>query len=273
MVTNSLVDSGGDAGSRLNVNRGFHLLMKPAEGDLLGTTLAAGAPRFSSILNRWAADDLGATAEGFSNNVAVGRLILSPAQNAELVLQGMGTSNAMYVDFLELAGTALNDLENSVRIDTNLVVYFAYANLPVEELDGMLDGRLRWVRDFAGPNSSVEVLLANGRTILVNRGLRESRIIDSDGDGLANFFDPFPFDDVVITSTQIFAGDPPRLEISWRAAANTVYTLEYSTSIALPEWQALLNYTNAVPTNRVVTVEDRLPDGAPQRFYRVRYTP
>ena len=137
----------------------------------------------------------------------------------------------------------------------------------------MLDGRLRWVRDFAGPNSSVEVLLANGRTILVNRGLRESRIIDSDGDGLANFFDPFPFDDVVITSTQVFAGDPPRLEISWRAAANTVYTIDYSTSMAAPEWQKLMNYTNAVPTNRIVTVEDELPEGTPQRFYRVRYTP
>jgi hypothetical protein len=262
-----------NAGSRLDVNRGFHLLMKPAEGDLLGTTIAAGAPRFSSILNRWAADDLGPVAAGFSNNVAVGRLILSPAQDAELVLAGMGASNAMYVDFLELAGTALNDLENTVRIDPNLTVYFAAANQPVEELDGMLDGRLRWVRDFAGPNSSVEVLLANGRTILVNRGLRESRTIDSDGDGLANFFDPFPFDDVVITSTQVFAGDPPRLEISWRAAADTVYTIDYSTSMAAPEWQALMNYTNAVPTNRVVTVQDELPEGTPQRFYRVRYTP
>ena len=85
------------------------------------------------------------------------------------------------------------DLASTLQVDPNLTLYFAYANVPVEQLDGLLGGRLRWVRDFVGPNSGVAVALPSGRTIIVNRGLRESPTIDSDGDGIPNSIDEQPF--------------------------------------------------------------------------------
>ncbi len=87
----------------------------------------------------------------------------------------------------------------------NIEVYYADVRLDefgpslLETLDGLNlgSGSLHWVSSFAGPNSSVDVLVrANGQTntIQVNRALRQSALIDSNNNGIPNAFDPFPFD-------------------------------------------------------------------------------
>jgi hypothetical protein len=278
-VSQSLSDSGGTANNLLNTGDGFHLLRKPAQGDLLGTSLQTTAPRFSRIDHVWAASDHGAVPEGFFNNVAIGRLALSAGPDAQLSFRGPDNtgSYAIYADFLDLQGgvqTAFNDddLESVIDLAENVTIYYAYANVPVEQLDGRLDGKFIWVKEFAGPNSSVDVALRSGKTIRVNRGLRESLIIDSNGNGIANGLDPEPFDepelDVEVTQTEPFI-----TEIRWFAAPHTTYVVEHATAFAGADWQVLDIISNPADIRQPVVVEDRTNDAQSQRYYRVRYQP
>lgn len=271
-VTNSLSDSGADAQNSWICQDGFHVVRKPMFGDLLGTLIRTAAPRFADVPHTWAGENRGDTAAGFSNNLAVGRLSLDAELLGLLSFHGVGPSNALYVDRLELSQAVAADLESHVAVDDDFVIYFADASLPVEELDGRLNGRLRWVKDFAGPNSSVDVLLLNGQTIQVNRALRNSLIIDSDGDGVANGLDFYPFDAAVWASlslTSLSGSSAPML--SWNSAPQTVYVLEYTTDLNAGSWQPLATYTNTAPAPGTISVVDsNLLSGDRQRFYRVR---
>jgi hypothetical protein len=272
-ITNSLSDSGAAGPSRFVCGDGFHFSyanpVAPPSGDLLGTSLETAAPIFSSTDHTWPAADRGATAAGYTNNLALGRLVLSIGFDAEVVFNGTTTSNAIYVDYLEFLGIDLAEVELALRAGPNFVIYFADSNLPAEELNGLLGGRLKWVSDFAGPNSSVDLLVGN-QVIKVNRALRNSLIIDSDGDGLANGFDPSPFDPPVVNITLATAA-PLTLAVSWQAAAQTTYKVEYTTN--QKDWVLLESYTNQTATAAPATVLDQVPPGSPQRYYRVGYKP
>jgi hypothetical protein len=206
--------------------------------------------------------------------VAIGILNLT-AGFGQLSFAGTGLHNGLYVDFLNVAGVGVTNLQDLLAIAPSLTIYFAGANLPAEQLDGKLGGRLRWVRDFAGPNSSVPVLLPNGHTILVNTALRQSPDIDSDADGLPNGVDPSPFDGVRFTKISVTNQPPSRsVQIIWQAAAGTVYRVEYATNLLAPIWQLLTTYTNTATTNAAVAVVDSgVPAGQTERYYRVSYTP
>ncbi len=109
------------------------------------------------------------------------------------------------MDLLDLSGlTSLTQLQ----VKTGMTIYYAAAALsftppadtngiaqePEEYLDGMKmsgGGHLRWVKNFAGANSSVATVVINPVTglpqsIQVNAALRNSQILDSNGDGIAN---------------------------------------------------------------------------------------
>jgi len=278
-ITNSLTDTGGGANNLIVAARGVQLLRKPPLGDLLGTELSASTSRREIVPYHWMAEDRGATLAGFSNNVALGRLTLSAGQEGLLVFHAPSSQGqyALYVDEIDLAGFSLtsfeqDDLASTLQIDPNLTLYFAYANVPVEDLDGQLGGRLRWVRDFVGPNSGVAVALPSGRTIFVNRGLRESPVIDSDGDGVANGFDLTPFPDTFLKAT-VLSAPVPMTVLQWTAAPLTSYRVEYTADLMNPVWAVLATVTNSDPTPRVVTVQDPLATGGSQRCYRVSYNP
>ncbi len=275
VITNSLFDSGSSLPNHLICGDGFHFRFvngtgKPTVGDLLGTTLETAAPVFASVEHTWPGADFGVSTAGFTNNLALGRLVLSVGFDAEVVFSGAGTSNALYVDYLQFNGVDLAELEWALLIDPNLVIYFADSNLPAEALDGLVGGRLRWVKSFAGPYSSVD-LLVNGQVIKVNRALRQSTILDSDGDGLANGFDPSPFDPAVLSLT-VASAAPLTLQVNWAAAANTVYKVEYTTN-QMQGWQTLKYYTNTAAHAGPASVLDAVPSGGPQRYYRVGYQP
>lgn len=112
--------------------------------------------------------------------------------------------------------------------------------------------------------------MINGQVVKVNRALRQSLIIDSDGDGLANGFDPSPFDPAVLTLS-LASSTPLTLALNWTAAASTVYKVEYTTNNK--DWHLLQNYTNSAATTVSATVLDQVPAGSPQRYYRVGYKP
>ena len=190
---------------------------------------------------------------------------------------GSGTSpgKALYVDFLELQGEMTNNLAGALNIDGDFTIYFADANLDVASLDGFNNGRLRWVRAFAGPNSGVDVLLLSGQTIRVNHALLNSTTIDSDGDGIANRYDlhPFDADPVQISNVTLKPGAPFNAELSMARAPISVYQIEFTTNITSPQWEVYGVYTNSVPVEGVfkILLTNPLPSGSQQRFYRVRY--
>lgn len=276
--TNSLTDVGASGSNRIDVALGFALTVKPTTGDLLGTTIYTTAPFIGDVPHYWAGVDYGPVAAGYSNNAAVGRLLLDTGNSLfainRLVFSGTGAANALYVDYLDLAGTLTNDLAGHLVIDTNMVIYFANANVSPETLDGQLGGRLRWVKDYAGLNTGVDVQLSDGRTVKVNVGKLNSQVLDSDADGIVNASDLNPFDGIVINSRVTFTNVPPLTAfVSWEAAAQTVYRVEVNTNLLSGTWQHLANFTNSATTNRVVTFSDVVPAGGTERFFRISYQP
>ena len=149
-VTDVLTDAGLNGTSSWNVQNGFHLLTKPARGDLFGVTLSSFAPYFANPLHSWAAEDRGATPAGYSNNVVIGVLSLDANTEGLLTFSSVDARNALYVDFLNLGSAVANNLTNTLEILPGLVIYFAAANVPAEQLDGQLGGRLGRVRPAGG---------------------------------------------------------------------------------------------------------------------------
>ena len=276
--TNSLTDTGASGTNRINCALGFSLTVKPASGDLLGTTIYTTAPFNRDVPHVWAGNNLGAVPAGYTNNAALGRLLLDTSNNVvslnRLSFAGTGTNNALYVDYLELSGTITNDLVSHLFIETNMTLYFANANLPVQSLDGQLGGRLRWVKDYAGLNTGVDVRLPGGRTAKVNVAKLNSQVLDSDGDGVVNASDLSPFDGIILNSQVTFTNVPPLTAfVTWEAAALTVYQVEVNTNLLSGTWQFLSNFTNSATTNRVVTFPDVVPLGTGERYFRVSYQP
>jgi hypothetical protein len=236
-----------------------------------------------AIEHTWAGEDRGPTAAGYTNNTALGRLVVSSLSfDPFYYFSGTGPQNGLYVDELDLTDLGADYLSR-IAIDPTLVIYFAAAKLgagvlppgglqtPEEYLDGQFDNRVRWVRDFAGPNSSVDVLVNGTQTIKINKALRNSKIIDSDGDGIPNFFDLMPFDGALIASIQS-AQSPTGYRISWSAKPGTIYHVDYATNFNASSWSPLVTTTFNSPTNGICSVVDTNRNSA-IRVYRVWYSP
>lgn len=208
-VSGILTDAGSTNLFSLN-NGGINLRTKPITGDLLGTTVVEFAPKLSasSTINHfWAAEDRGPVVEGFINNGALGRLILSAATNfAKFHFIPADGANALYVDELDFGSFLSNaDAEGNmtnVIIDPNMTIYYAQATAEgvsiAEKLNGRRGltangGRFVWVSDYAGTFSGTNLTYDGGATLLrFNRALVQSQNIDSDNDGTVNFFDSTP---------------------------------------------------------------------------------
>jgi hypothetical protein len=285
-VTGTLYDAGGSSSNQLECSDGFNLIVKPTGGDLLGTTITSDSISGAEVDSTWAGVDRGASSAGFLNNAALGKLVLS-TQGAQLypplfVFSPVGVSNAIYVDNLDLSQLG-TDYADVLKLNPGMVIYYASAELsftppplngipqePEEYLNGQFNNQLRWVSSFAGPNSSVYVLI-NGQSVLVNRALRNSKIIDSNGNGIPNFFDVNPFDAApfVIAGSLVQTNQPSSspFAISWLALPNSIYQVQFTTNLVSSNWQPLLSYTNNGSTSQHVTIWDtnKLSN---QRFYR-----
>src|SRR2546421_11579911 len=124
-----------------------------------------------------------------------------------------------------------------------MVIYFAASNVPADQLNNQIGGHLHWVPEFIGPNSSVDVVRANGQIVQMNRAVRESTTIDSDGDGIPNAYDAFPLDpDAALALTSVGRSTPPpTVSFSWNAKPKTVYSVEYTSALGSGDWQFLTN--------------------------------
>ncbi|MGA2749442.1 MAG: hypothetical protein ABSG59_11755 [Verrucomicrobiota bacterium] len=140
------------------VSDGFNLLVKPVTGDLFGTEIRTTAGSNQVVNHVWAGVDKGTNfAAGYSNNVVIGHLILDRlASSATLQFSAAGSSNALYVDYLELADFSYSDYRNGLEIGPGMKIYFAAANADPIKLMAVHPG-LIWASNFWGPNSSVAI--------------------------------------------------------------------------------------------------------------------
>jgi hypothetical protein len=136
-----------------------------------------------------------------------------------------------------------------------------------------LGGHLKWVSEFAGPNSSVPVLLANGKIAQMNRQLRQSLTIDTDGDGIPNGADVDPLDPALVASITAEAAPVRATELAWVASPGIEYTVEATSDPVSEVWTPVTNYISTASSNVTVRVKLPLPSNQSARFYRVSYTP
>lgn len=275
-VTDSLTDSGDISAQGRNSIRmplGVTLSSLPKAGALLGTVFeVVPSPNVEATI-LWPAKDRGASNEGYANNAAVGRLVLSAQNNSLITIRSIAGGTAMYVDYLELGPGMIDRLAETVQVEPGFKIYFAGSNIAADRLDGALDGTFVWVPTFAGPSSGVDVLLPDGRTtVRVNRAFRDSLAYDSDADGLANGVDASPFDGVLIEDFAV-RSSPSGVTLAWEAAAKTRYEVQSATNLVSPTWSFLQAVENSALTNRRISLEISLTNSPVQRYFRVQYRP
>lgn len=296
LTTNGLLTDGGIYSSNFwsvggAAGVGLSLPVKPAWGDLLGTTITNIAPTNKVVKNTWAARDFGVSLAGYTNNQALGRLILNvygaAPQNGQFYFTGAGTSNALYVDYLELQNQATNFNNGSVpslQINTNLIIYYAQAVANgvsvADKLNGLNAGRLRWVSNYVGNFSYTSIVYPDGTTNLFNAALAASSTVDSDGDGIYNFNDPTPFflDSQLNFVLSVVSNNPAlKLNFTWNSIPGATSYVQFSTNLP-PLWKTIL--TNVSPatvpppggwpiTNSVQYTPAQTPSG----FYRLWMNP
>jgi len=282
-VAGTLTDGGPQANSYFEAWEGIQLSRKPQRGDLLGSSVLAVATNYTSRVIRWPGEDRGASTAGFSDNLALGELVLNNGLLAsKIIFEGeKGRKNAIYVDYLEFKNLTKSDLyEEDIlqqQIDTLVIpegytVYFASANLPEELLDGMYDGRLRWVKEYPGPHSSMPFyVIGVNKTIQVNRPFRQSVLHDTDGDGTANGYDLTPFGSGLpdIIESELVQKGLGRLKISWIGIPDSMYHIEYKDDLGQGDWKLLKKHHYDGLSVERVSYEDRVGGVSSERFYRV----
>jgi hypothetical protein len=296
-VTNSLIDTGPSptngnlwALGNSSVGSGLNLPVKPVIGDLRGTTITNVVPVGRNVINTWAATDYGVSTAGFTNNVAIGRLILNSlgtAPNTQFTFNGAGASNAIYVDQLTLLNYASYTNRDSSGTNllafnfNNLVIYYADAmagGVDVsEKLNHKNNNHFRWVPAYAGYYSSTNIVYPDGTTNTVNTALAQSSDIDSDGDGVDNAHDPTPFftpNQVNFTLTETNL-PPLAARLAWQTIPDATNTVLYRTNLAMTSWLVLTNFVTPpappyapISTNVLDTFNPAFP-----KFYRVLVNP
>jgi hypothetical protein len=188
-VTNQLTDNGVTNTKTWSVGGqslvGLNLPIKPLSGDLLGTKILCTSPTPNKqVVNTWAGQDRDVSTAGYANNAAIGKLILDAlGANSSFKFTGTGTSNALYVDVLELRHSATNrdggGNLTALVINTNLVIYYSKATFTNDaDVSAALDHKnyehLRWVSTYTGIYNSVVIaspkISITGRPVLLNGG-------------------------------------------------------------------------------------------------------
>lgn len=272
-VTNLLNDSGRDATNLWSVTGGFNFARKPASGDLSGTELRSTVARLAQVSHYSSATNAGNSSAGFTNNLALSKLILDGGQSSFFRFHGNGTSNAIYVDFLELQNYATN-FNSVVSFDPNITIYFANANVPASKLDGAAGGGFRWVSSHAGPLSSTNIAYPSGSNFTFNIALVQSKDLDSDGDGIVNADDETPIyvAESAVLSVSLAAAPDLRAVLSWNALAYSSNYLEFKASASDTNWQVLTNF-HMGPLTWPVWVDDPINPTGATRVYRLRVDP
>jgi hypothetical protein len=269
-----------------NAGNGINLLVSPAQGSLLGTTITSFAPDYQLVVNRWAAADLGATPAGFSNNAAIGHLILDGLTNNTFEFSPITGPNALYVDeidFRDYIATNVDNAKNyaSIQIDPGMKIYYGQALANgisiAERLNGKNCGGFVWVSNYnTGFFSSTNMVYPDGSTNRLNTALVTSCTIDSNNNGIPNCMDPAPVPILspagLALAVTVTNQPAPAALVSWTAYPSTTNFLYAAPLSGGASWQLVTNfvYTGRFPSR--VTVTELIRTNVP-RFYRVRVVP
>ena len=276
-VSNVLSDGGVGANNTIAVGRGVVMQQKPASGDLLGTEIIATADDFVSQAIDWNSDDHGVTVKGFENNAALGKLILKNGKLSKFEFHGSEEGdNAIYIDYLEFDGLTKDDISEGIipvlDIKEGYRVYFAASNLPAEEIDGMYNGRLRWIKEYPGHNSSMPLYISGtDKTIRVNRSFRQSIAYDTDSDGIANGYDLSPFGNGIPKISSVNIDQDNRINIKWMGLPSSLYRIEYKEQVEDAKWNLLTEYYNDEYIVKQIVHQEVLSNKRDSKFYRVLY--
>jgi len=278
-LTNSVTDGGPGMfgfGNQWITQGGFSLYSRPAVGDLLGTTVLNSAPSYVQNLDYWAGEDRGNSVDGFTNNCAIGRLMLNGGTGSSFRFIGTGAANALYVDYLQLNGSATNRDANGdfsgLNIDPNMKIYFAEAvangRSIAEKLDGKNGGHLVWVSSYAGFYSSTNLLYPDGNIYTFNRARVLSCNRDDDNDGIVNCSDSTPIWTGRVQLSIGITNQPAGARvITWPTMGNSTNTVYYNSSLTSTNWQVLTNFVFG-PNNGTGIVLDTSTNAT--RYYRLR---
>jgi hypothetical protein len=267
-VTNRLTDGGVTNGNIWFVGGrnlvGLNLPILPNNptnrGDLLGTEIFMESPTPNKqVVNTWAGQDRGVSNSGYTNNAAVGRLILdAQGANSSFKFNGTGVSNAIYVDELVLLNYASYTNHDpsgnlpALVFNPNLVIYYAQAitadgGSVAEKLNHKNNEHLRWVWSYAGHFSGTNIVYPDGTTNgPFNAALASSMDIDSDGDGIVNGSDPTPF---FVSSqfnfTVTLTNRPPlSVRLQWMTIPLATNYIYYTTNLTSAIWLPFTNFNN-----------------------------
>ncbi len=271
-ASDALTDGGVDNPNHLTSTLGIAIDKLPTEASFAGTTIEVNAPENTEAFISWPSANLGATPAGFVKNGSIGKLILGSATDGVIVFAGSGSGQALYVDYLQIGTTIALAMDSYLSFLGDYTLYFADSNLPAEQLDGLLDGRIRWVSSQAGFYSGVDFGLPNGGVSRVNRALLNSQTIDSNGNGIANAFDPDPFTITPVKVT-LSNGNNAAATVSWPAVAGGRYRLESSARLDQPDWKVVTTVRNDSGQAATLKGSESLSADGSTRFYRVTLVP
>ena len=271
-VGNSLVDAGGSFPNRITTVQGITLASLPVTSSLAATTVEVNVGENGTALVNWPSKDVGVSRSGFVNNAALGKLVLGSQNNGLITFAGNGSGQSLYVDYLEFSTQIAADLSSYIEFLGDYTVYFGDSNIPAELLDGALDGHFRWISNANGLYSGVDLQLPDKRVIRVNRALLNSQVIDSNGNGIANAFDPNPFAGMPLT-LKLSGGTSPAATILWTGTPGGIYRLESTPALGNTPWQLISTVTNSAAVPSALSGSETLPAGSTARFYRVTFEP
>jgi hypothetical protein len=280
-VTNSLSDGGPASGNLWTSGvLGFSLPIKPVIGDLLGTTISDTVPAYSlGVSCQWAGQDVGPVNAGYTNNAALGKLILDGGTPvSSFVFMAPTGDNALYVDYLEFRDNMANfdDSGNLANLSFGPGMKIYYAQLIIngiswaEKLNGKNGGGLNWVPSYAGTFSSTNMVYPDGTTNRLNLALVTSCDLDSNNNGIVNCLDPAPV--LIPSQAQLAVAVSSRTNIvlSWNGVPFKRNYLEVKQLRTGATWTPLTNIFVPGPGCPLLQVTDRFTNTVPQRFYRVR---
>ena len=285
-VANSIADVGDNSEVLIEVYEGIELKQKPKFGDLLGSKIRLVATNYVRQANYWPAEDRGATTAGYKNNSAIGHLSLKhakarfPDDSARILFKDRTSEkHAIYVDYLEFEDYSQLEYDQDglyfLKTDKNFTIYFAASNLDEEKLDGDLNGRLRWVGQYAGSLSSVPIYIKGlNRTVKINKALRFSKIIDSDDDGTANGYDISPVGDGVpnILNVHLEGDEAMSISIKWLVIPDSRYTIQYKDDMGETQWKTLKEFYYSDNEIKHMDFKDRISNKDKARYYRIKYS-
>jgi hypothetical protein len=197
----------------------------------------------------------------------------------------------MYIDVLTVTNGALASslaaLTNGIVLGMNVYYSDVVATNPAISAQSLnrvfgpnAPFNLIWVPDFAGPNSAVDVpLSANGPVTRMNRGLRESLLIDSDGDGIPNGRDAFPLSASAGGTIDVQLVGVTHNAVSGSVSFNVAgpqsatYIIERTTNLVSPNWQPVAGVLTSDPASSLKTFTDKIDQASKQGYYRVRIGP